>query len=153
MIRKTFYFAGALSLVTMITVGLILGTSAKSTTSAAAATAAVQSCNFSIPINNIDLGPRKVGGGHDVKVVWAAPNGLPNCVSVEKYTVTVTIKLPNRTPDKTEIVAGNLTSATLKVLGTPLDRDPQAVTATVVATLKTVATAKGTRTDPVKITP
>src|SRR5262245_9610180 len=153
MIRKTLYLAGAFSLVTLITVGLTLGLPSKSTTSAAAATAAVQGCNFAIPITTIDLGGRKVGGAHEVKVAWSAPSNLPNCVAVDKYTVTASIKLPNRNPDKTEIVPGNQTSVTIKVPGTPLDRDPQAVTATVVATFKTIATAKGTRTEPVKITP
>src|SRR5262249_5745383 len=142
MIRKTLFVVAAISLVALITAGLTFSLpagSANPTTNAAAA--AAQGCSFAIPINKIDLGPRKVGGGHDVKVFWAAPSNLPNCIAVEKYTVTVTIKLPNRTPDKTEIVAGAATSTTISVGGTPLDRDPQSVTAKVVATFKTTATA------------
>ncbi len=153
MIRKTLFVVAAISLVALITAGLTFGLPAGSANPTTNAAAAVQGCNFAIPINNIDLGPRKVAGGHDVKVSWTPPSNLPNCVAVEKYTVTVTIKLPNRAPDKTEIVAGNQTSVTVKVPGTPLDRDPQSVTAKVVATFRTTATGSGSRTDPVRITP
>jgi len=153
MIRKMFFIAGAIALAALITAGLTFGLPAGAATPEAASPAAAQGCNFAIPINRIDLGPRKVSGGHDVKVFWDAPSNLPNCISVEKYTVTVTIKLPNRTPDKTEIVAGNQTAATIRVGGTPLDRDPQSVTAVVTATLRTNATARGSKTEAVKITP
>jgi hypothetical protein len=52
-------------------------------------------------------------------VFWDAPSNLPNCVSVEKYTVIVTLKLPNATRQQEEIVPGNKTAATLQVRGFP----------------------------------
>ena len=153
MIRKMLFVASAIALVSLITAGLTLGLPAKARTSAAGATAAVQGCNFPIPINKIDVGPRKNLGGHPVSVFWNAPSNLPNCVSVEKYTVTVKLQLPNATRQQDEIVAGDKTAATLQVKGFPTDKDPQSVTATVTATLKTAATAKGSKTEPVRLTP
>src|SRR5262249_19216196 len=126
MIRKTLLVVASISLVALIAAGLTFGLPAGSANPAAnAAAAAVQGCNFPITITNIDLGPRKSAGGHDVTVSWAPPSNLPNCIAVEKYTVTATIKLPNRAPDKTEVVAGNKTSVTIAVPGLPLDKDPQ----------------------------
>jgi len=154
MIRKTlFVIAGAISLATLITAGLTLGLPAKATTSAAATPAAVQGCSFTIPINRIDVGGRKNLGGHPVSVAWSAPTNLPNCVSIEKYTVNVQLKLPNATRQQEDIIAGDKTSATLQVNGFPTDRDPQSVTATVTATLKINASSRGSKTQTVTLTP
>jgi hypothetical protein len=152
MIRKTLYFAGAFSLVTMITVGLILGTPAESTTSAAATTAAVQGCNFPINITKVDLGPRKTGGGHNVSVSWQAPS-LPNCIAVAEYKVFAKYTLPNATRDKEITVPGNQTSATVNIGGFVTDRDPTSVFAKVTAVLKTTATASGAKSQSVSTTP
>jgi hypothetical protein len=153
MIRKILFVAGAISLVSLIAFGLTFGLPAKATTSAAGAPAAVQGCNFPIPINKVDVGGRKNLGGHPVSVFWDAPSNLPNCVSVEKYTVNVQLKLPNATRQQEEIVPGNKTAATLQVRGFPTDRDPQSVTVTVTATLKINASSKGTKTEQVRLTP
>lgn len=153
MIRKMLFIAGAITMIALGAVGLTFGLPAKTTTSAAATTVAAQACNFSIPINKIDVRGRKPGGGREVGVFWDQPAGLPNCVSVSEYKVYVKIQLPNRAPDKEITVAGNRTSATVDVPGLPLDRDPVSVTATVTAVLKTTATARGSKTEPVKLTP
>src|SRR5262245_1790440 len=153
MIRKMLFIVGAVSLVSLIAAGLTFGLPAKATTSAAATTATVQGCNFPIPISNVDLGPRRTGGGHEVTVNWGEPNDLPNCVSVEKFTVTVKIKLPNDTRQQEATVGGNVRTATLLVRGFPTDKDPQSVTATITATLKVNGAATGSKTEQVRTTP
>jgi hypothetical protein len=153
MIRKILFIAGAISLVSLIAFGLTFSLPTKATTSAAASPVAVQSCNLAIPINKIDVRARKSLGGHPVGVFWDAPTGLPNCVSVAEYRVHVKLQLPNRAPDKEITVAGNRTSATVDVPGLPLDKDPVSVTATVTAVLKLNATARGSKTEPVRLTP
>src|SRR5262245_1029039 len=97
MIRKMLFILAAVSLVSLIAAGLTVGLPASGATSGAANAVAVEECAFSIPINKIDLGSRRNGGGHEVTVNWSAPSNLPNCVAVDKYTVAVKIKLPNDT--------------------------------------------------------
>jgi hypothetical protein len=153
MIRKMLFVASAVAMIALITAGLTLGLPAKATTSAVATPAAVQGCNFPITINKIDVGARKPGGGHPVSVVWGAPATLPNCVSVSEYKVYVKLQLPKRAPDNEITVAGDRTSATVDVPGLLADRDPVSVTATVTAVFKTTATAKGSKSEPVTLTP
>jgi len=50
-------------------------------------------------------------------------------------------------------VDGARTSATVAVPGFPTNRDPESVTATVTAVLKVEATAKGSKSEKITITP
>ena len=153
MIRKIFYLAGAFTLVTLIAAGFTINMPANSTTSAAPVPTAAQGCNFPINITKIDVRGRKPGGGRDVGVFWQAPANLPNCVSVSEYKVYVKLVLPNTTHDKEITVDGSRTSSAVAVPGFPTNRDPESVTATVTAVLKTSATAKGSKSEKITITP
>jgi hypothetical protein len=152
MIRKMLFIAGAITMIALITVGLTFGLPAKSTTSAAVTPSAVQSCNFAITVTDLVVGPRKPLGGRDVTVTWAAPANLPNCVKVKSYKVIAKIKFPNTFHDNQVSVAGSATSVKIAVPGFPTNSDPIEVIGTVTAVLETIATASGSKSEPIGIT-
>lgn len=151
MIRKLPFVASAIAMIALITAGLTPGLPAKASTSAAATPVAVQTCNFTITVNNITVGPKKPLGGRDVTVTWGLPTNLPGCVKVKEFKVVARLDFPNTFHDNQIIVAGNKTSTTLAVGQTLLNKDPISVKATVTAVLEVIATASGSRTETLNI--
>jgi hypothetical protein len=152
MIRKLLFVASAFAIIALITAGLTLGLPAKTTTSAAATPAAVQTCSFPITVNDIVVGPRKALGGRDITVTWAPPSNLPGCTKVKEYIVLVKLIFPNTFHDNQIKVAGAKTSAVVAVGQTLFNTDPTSVKATITAVLETTATASGVRTEPIVLT-
>jgi hypothetical protein len=152
MIRKMLFVASALAIIALITAGLTLGLPAKTTTSAAATPSAVQTCSFTITVNDLVVGPRKPLGGRDVTVSWAPPANLPGCTKVKEYIVVARLNFPNTFHDNQIKVAGSKTSAVVAVGQTLFNTDPTSVKATVTAVLETIATASGSKTETIAVT-
>jgi hypothetical protein len=149
MIRKMLFIAGAITMIALITVGLTFGLPTKSTTSAAATPALVQTCNFPITVTEIIVGSKKPLGGRDMTVKWQPPSNLPGCVKVKEYVVGGRYDFPNTFHNNSITVDGSKTSVTFNVGQTLFNRDPISAKATVKAVLEVNATANGSLTKPI----
>jgi hypothetical protein len=154
MIRKTLFATTFLSLVSLGAFGLWFSRPAGASPASPAGAATPQgvTCNAPIEINGFNILRRAPGGGHDVSVDWKAPN-LPSCFSVAQYRVKVTLKFPQVTREKEEVVPGSQTAAQFRVNGFLTDTTPQTFTVRVTADLKSAAAASGVKSGTASITP